>query len=176
MRITFLGKGGSGKTTLATSFIKYLEKKNKKVLAIDADINVNLGSALNMQKNYLGDIFDSVCSDLESNKNKPFIGSSPATRDSIFIKDGLNDPFIKKYGTFNNKGTALSFQNKPNRKGVSLAHIAYVHQLGSNGGFKAGHRYCFAKTDNNIAKRVCQELGGDEMDITPTKWTYYEIK
>lgn len=77
---------------------------------------------------------------------------------------------------FNNKGTALSFQNKPNRKGVSLAHIAYVHQLGSNGGFKAGHRYCFAKTDNNIAKRVCQELGGDEMDITPTKWTYYEIK
>lgn len=32
MRITFLGKGGSGKTTLATSFIKYLEKKGKKSL------------------------------------------------------------------------------------------------------------------------------------------------
>ncbi len=107
MRITFLGKGGSGKTTLATSFVKYLEKKNKKVLAIDADINVNLGTALDMPKRYLGDIFDYVCKDLESNYNKPFIGSSPATRESIFIKDGLDDPFLRKYATYNDNGTAL---------------------------------------------------------------------
>lgn len=107
MRITFLGKGGSGKTTLATSFVKYLENKNKKVLAIDADINVNLGTALDMPKRYLGDIFDSICEDLESNKDKPFIGSSPATRESIFIKEGLNDSFLKKYATYNDFGTAL---------------------------------------------------------------------
>jgi len=107
MRITFLGKGGSGKTTLASSFVKYLEKKNKKVLAIDADINVNLGSALDMPKKYLGDIFDFVCGDLESRHDKPFIGSSPATRDSKFIRDGLDDLFLKKYATFNDKGTAL---------------------------------------------------------------------
>ncbi len=107
MRITFLGKGGSGKTTLSTSFIKYLESKNKKILAIDADINVNLGTALNMNKKYLGDIFDDVCASLESNRNKPFIGSSPATRESIFIKDGLNDSFLKRFATFNEKGTAL---------------------------------------------------------------------
>lgn len=107
MRITFLGKGGSGKTTLATSFIKYLEKKGKKVLAIDADINVNLGAALNMPEKYLGDIFDDVCKDLENNSKKPLIGSSPATRESKFIRKGLNDPFLKKYATYNQKGTAL---------------------------------------------------------------------
>lgn len=107
MRITFLGKGGSGKTTLATSFIKYLEKKEKKVLAIDADINVNLGAALNMPEKYLGDIFDDVCKDLENNSKKPLIGSSPATRESKFIRKGLNDPFLKKYATYNQKGTAL---------------------------------------------------------------------
>lgn len=107
MRITFLGKGGSGKTTLATSFIKYLEKKEKKVLAIDADINVNLGAALNIPEKYLGDIFDDVCKDLENNSKKPLIGSSPATRESKFIRKGLNDPFLKKYATYNQKGTAL---------------------------------------------------------------------
>ena len=107
MRITFLGKGGSGKTTLATSFVKYLEKQEKDVLAIDADINVNLGTALNMHKKYLGDIFDLVCRDLEFNHNKPLIGSSPVTRESIFIRDGLDDPFLRKYATFNDFGTAL---------------------------------------------------------------------
>ncbi len=29
----FLGKGGSGKTTLSTSFIKFLENRDEKVLA-----------------------------------------------------------------------------------------------------------------------------------------------
>lgn len=107
MRITFFGKGGSGKTTLATAFVKYLEYKNKKVLAVDADINVNLATALNMPKKYLGDIFDVVCSSLESNKERHFIGSSPATRESRFIKDGLDDQFLKEFATFNEKGTAL---------------------------------------------------------------------
>jgi len=46
MRIAFCGKGGSGKTSLATLFIKYLQSKNLPVLAIDGDINQHLGVAL----------------------------------------------------------------------------------------------------------------------------------
>jgi len=46
MRIAFCGKGGSGKTSLATLFIRYLESQNLPVLAIDGDINQHLGTAL----------------------------------------------------------------------------------------------------------------------------------
>lgn len=106
MRITFFGKGGSGKTTLATAFVKHLEKENKQVLAVDADINVNLATALNMPKKYLGDNFDEVAEFLEPNANRPLIGSSTATRNSRFIRS-LNDKFFEKFATFNDKNTAL---------------------------------------------------------------------
>ncbi len=46
MKIAFVGKGGSGKTTLSALFCKYLNSKKLPVLAIDADINQHLGQAL----------------------------------------------------------------------------------------------------------------------------------
>lgn len=46
MRIAFVGKGGSGKTTLAATFIEFLSKQNKSVLAFDADINQQLGRTI----------------------------------------------------------------------------------------------------------------------------------
>ena len=81
MRVSFLGKGGSGKTTLSTSFIKFLESKEEKVLAIDADINVHLGQSLNMETKYLGDDFEEISKYLERN-NKIIIGTTPPTNDS----------------------------------------------------------------------------------------------
>jgi CO dehydrogenase maturation factor len=42
MIIGFLGKGGSGKSTLSHNFIKHLEQDNLRVLAIDADHNMDL--------------------------------------------------------------------------------------------------------------------------------------
>ncbi|GAA0896902.1 AAA family ATPase [Pseudonocardia zijingensis] len=46
MRIAFVGKGGSGKTTSAAVFSRYLAELGRPVLAIDADINQHLGQAL----------------------------------------------------------------------------------------------------------------------------------
>jgi len=48
MRIAFIGKGGSGKTTVAALFAQYFAEKNLPVLAIDADINQHLAQALGM--------------------------------------------------------------------------------------------------------------------------------
>lgn len=42
MKLAFLGKGGSGKTTLATAAVQHFLDMQKKVLAIDADHNMDL--------------------------------------------------------------------------------------------------------------------------------------
>lgn len=46
MRIAFVGKGGSGKTTTAALFARTVAGRGARVLAIDADINQHLGVAL----------------------------------------------------------------------------------------------------------------------------------
>lgn len=46
MKIAFVGKGGSGKTTLAALFARYLAAAGSPVLALDADINQHLAVAL----------------------------------------------------------------------------------------------------------------------------------
>jgi CO dehydrogenase maturation factor len=46
VKIAFVGKGGSGKTTLSSLFIAQLASKGSPVLAIDADINQHLAVAL----------------------------------------------------------------------------------------------------------------------------------
>jgi CO dehydrogenase maturation factor len=46
MKIAFVGKGGSGKTTLAALFSRHLAAAGAPVWAIDADINQNLAAAL----------------------------------------------------------------------------------------------------------------------------------
>ena len=42
MKIAFLGKGGSGKSTMATAFVQHLRGRGMRVLAIDADHNMDL--------------------------------------------------------------------------------------------------------------------------------------
>ncbi|MCX4981751.1 ATP-binding protein [Streptomyces sp. NBC_00572] len=48
MKIAFVGKGGSGKTTLSSLFIRHLAANEAPVVAVDADINQHLGSALGL--------------------------------------------------------------------------------------------------------------------------------
>lgn len=103
MRIAFLGKGGSGKTTLAGSFIKYLAHIHDHVLAIDADVNVHLTSLLlgnthNVKQ--LGSAYAEVRSYLRGNRQdvKTMVATTPPSMDSNFILPRANDPFIRKFG------------------------------------------------------------------------------
>ncbi|MEU8678998.1 ATP-binding protein [Streptomyces sp. NPDC048560] len=50
MKIAFVGKGGSGKTTLSSLFIRHLAANEAHVVAIDADINQHLGAALGLDE------------------------------------------------------------------------------------------------------------------------------
>ena len=43
MRVAFVGKGGSGKTTLSALFSRYLSAQPASVLAIDADVTTPPG-------------------------------------------------------------------------------------------------------------------------------------
>ncbi|MFJ2341793.1 ATP-binding protein [Streptomyces antimycoticus] len=50
MKIAFVGKGGSGKTTLSSLFIRHLAAAHAPVVAVDADINQHLGIALGLDE------------------------------------------------------------------------------------------------------------------------------
>ncbi|KOG42892.1 ATP-binding protein [Streptomyces resistomycificus] len=54
MRIAFVGKGGSGKTTLSALFTRHLARSGAPVLAIDGDINQHLAEALGQDDGPLG--------------------------------------------------------------------------------------------------------------------------
>lgn len=48
VKVAFVGKGGSGKTTLSSLFIRHLAGVGLPVVAVDADINQHLGAALGL--------------------------------------------------------------------------------------------------------------------------------
>ncbi|MGH8792914.1 MAG: AAA family ATPase [Stackebrandtia sp.] len=50
MKIAFVGKGGSGKTTLASLFARRAAESGHQVLAVDADVNQHLAAALGMDE------------------------------------------------------------------------------------------------------------------------------
>ncbi|AZQ36427.1 ATP-binding protein [Streptomyces cyaneochromogenes] len=50
MKIAFVGKGGSGKTTLSSLFVRQLAATGAPVVAVDADINQHLGAALGLDE------------------------------------------------------------------------------------------------------------------------------
>jgi CO dehydrogenase nickel-insertion accessory protein CooC1 len=50
VKVAFVGKGGSGKTTLSSLFVRHLAGRGLPVVAVDADINQHLGVALGLDE------------------------------------------------------------------------------------------------------------------------------
>jgi len=104
MRIAFLGKGGSGKTTTAASFIRHASGKSPFVLAFDADVNAHLGAALSIESEppHLGELFTPITEYLKGKRTdlgeKPMIMTTPPSLLSNFIRCQFDDPLIAKYG------------------------------------------------------------------------------
>ncbi len=106
MRIAFHGKGGSGKTTTAAGFAKYLASFLPFVLAVDADLNAHLQGSLDLpgEPKQLGMHFDEIVDYLRGNRldlgDRPMIGNVPPSMHSRFIKVTPNDPFLREYALF----------------------------------------------------------------------------
>jgi CO dehydrogenase maturation factor len=104
MKIAFVGKGGSGKTTLSALFARHLAASGAAVVAIDADINQHLGVALGLSdadaaavpalgahlaeaKEYLRGHNPRIASAAE------MVKTTPAGRGSRLLRVGGDDPF-----------------------------------------------------------------------------------
>jgi CO dehydrogenase maturation factor len=75
MKAAFVGKGGSGKTTLASMVTRYLTAQSLPVIAIDADINQHLGYTLGLSTH---DVLGIPAMGLEINLIKEYLRGSNA--------------------------------------------------------------------------------------------------
>lgn len=108
MRVVFLGKGGSGKTTCSSAFVKYMAKKIPHVLAIDADVNVHMQQALSFKSApvAISDHTSEINEYLnETRKKRPsnILGTTPPASDSRFVRPSPTDPLLKKFIQFDPK-------------------------------------------------------------------------
>lgn len=106
MRVAFVGKGGSGKTTSAAVFSRYLAALGRPVLAVDADINQHLGQAMGLDgpgPRPLGTDLPWLKDHLRgSNPRIPdaaaMLKTTPPGRGSRLVTPAPDDPVMARYG------------------------------------------------------------------------------
>lgn len=92
LSIAVAGKGGSGKTTIASLIIRYfLKAKFVPILAVDADANANLGESLGM---VAGKTVGSVLASFQNNK----INIPPGFTKEAYLEYKLNEVLVEGKG------------------------------------------------------------------------------
>jgi CO dehydrogenase maturation factor len=87
--IAVAGKGGSGKTTIASLIIRYLKNKNKiPILAVDADANANLADSLGM---HVGQTIGGVLASFQNDK----INIPPGLTKEAYLEYKLNEVLVE---------------------------------------------------------------------------------
>jgi CO dehydrogenase maturation factor len=104
MRVAFLGKGGSGKTTITGAFARWLASSGFPTLAVDADMNNHLSHVLGIKNlpKPLGAHLDDITKYVKGNRkdlgSRPLLSTTPPSPHSQFIVFDKNDPFVREYG------------------------------------------------------------------------------
>ncbi len=109
MNIAFVGKGGSGKSTVSLLFIKHLSEMGERVLAIDADINMHLADLLSIQRDDARALSYGInplaIREYLIGRNrritcpKSFIKTTPPGEGSNFISLKEDNPIVRRYAT-----------------------------------------------------------------------------
>jgi len=145
--IAVAGKGGTGKTSLASLVIRYLKKKGSvPILAIDADPNANLGESLGLEaKQTVGLILD------EFQKTK--IKIPPGMTKEVYLEHKLNQAIAEGDGIdliTMGRGEGPECYCYPNlivRKLADTLSNNYTYMIMDN---EAGMEHLSRRTTNNI--------------------------
>ena len=112
MRIGFVGKGGSGKTTLSCLFASYIASQGMPTLVFDADVNMHVGLGLGFSPDmiqkarhvgvYGDDIKEYVRGENKRIKKGELIKTTPPGEGSRFIRITSHDALLNTYAISQN--------------------------------------------------------------------------
>ncbi|MBA3823060.1 MAG: hypothetical protein H0X24_04025 [Ktedonobacterales bacterium] len=131
MRIAFMGKGGSGKTTLAAAFIRHHTRQGIPVLAVDGDLNAHLHTALRLSgapialNEHAAAIFAALegdRTDFQARGIVPDFGALPPSPQSHFITPRQHDPFLARFALREGSVTLLATGA---HRAADLTHSCY---------------------------------------------------
>ena len=145
--IAVAGKGGTGKTSVASLIIRYLEKNGKRpILAVDADPDANLGESLGLEvKQTVGLMLD----DFQKDK----ISIPPGMNKEVYLEYKLNAVMVESQGVdlvTMGRGEGPECYCYPNlilRKFIDSLAESYPYMVMDN---EAGMEHLSRRTTQNI--------------------------